>query len=139
MEADQSPKSKFDWQTAVKRKQQEIISKTPKQWILGRDFIQSLNCGPDKSTNILKLNVPRISGILTEKELDITEKYTAMELLEKLRNKDFTSLEITTAFCKRAAIAQQLVSSPSWVCQCNVLILPSTAVMYNRGVVCRCS
>ena len=32
----------------------------------------------------------------------------SIALLEKLASREFTALEVTTAFCKRAAIAQQL-------------------------------
>ncbi|KAH7379676.1 amidase signature domain-containing protein [Cadophora sp. MPI-SDFR-AT-0126] len=39
-----------------------------------------------------------------------TENYTAVKLLEHLASGKFTSVAVTTAFCKRAAIAQQLVS-----------------------------
>lgn len=100
----------FDWRTAIERKRQERIDRTPKEWILEEQYLASLNCGPTKSTNILQLDVPRKSGILTEKEVEITESYTAVELVEKLREGSFTAVEVTTAFCKRAAIAQQLVS-----------------------------
>ena len=54
---------------------------------------------------------PRICGLLTEHELDITENYDAVTLLEKIAAKELTSHLVTTAFCKRAAVAQQLVSS----------------------------
>ncbi|KAH7370518.1 putative general amidase [Rhexocercosporidium sp. MPI-PUGE-AT-0058] len=48
--------------------------------------------------------------LLTTEEIDITEKYTAVTLLEHLASGKFTSVAVTTAFCKRAAIAQQVVS-----------------------------
>lgn len=101
---------KFDWQKAIQRKQEEIKSKTPKQWMLSKDFVQALNCGASKQANLLEFDAARRSGILTERELEVTERYTAMQLLDKLRKKKFTALEVTTAFCKRTAIAQQLVS-----------------------------
>lgn len=48
-------------------------------------------------------------GILTAKELQITEQYTVSQLLEALKSGQLTALEVTVAYCKRAAIAQQLV------------------------------
>ena len=57
------------------------------------------------------LDVPRTCGLLTEDELDITENYDAVTLLEKIAARELTSHSVTTAFCKRAAITQQLVSS----------------------------
>lgn len=56
------------------------------------------------------LDVPRTCGILTEKELDITENYDATALVEKMAKGDLKSVEVVTAFCKRAAVAQQCVS-----------------------------
>ena len=56
------------------------------------------------------LDVPRTCGILTEKELDITENYDATALVEKMAKGEFKSVEVVTAFCKRAAVAQQCVS-----------------------------
>lgn len=52
--------------------------------------------------------MPRTCGILTKDELDITENYDAHGLLEKLAQGTFSSVQVTTAFAKRAAIAQQV-------------------------------
>jgi hypothetical protein len=59
------------------------------------------------------LNLPRACGLLTEQELDITESYDAVTLLGKIASKELTSYTVTTAFCKRAAIAQQVVGRKS--------------------------
>jgi amidase len=56
------------------------------------------------------LDVPRRSGILTKKELDITENHDATDLVSKMAKGELKSVEVVTAFCKRAAIAQQCVS-----------------------------
>lgn len=97
--------TKFDWQAAVKTKRNELTSKVPKDWLLSDDFVRSLS-----STRLVDLDIPAKSKILSPREVEITEQYSAQDLLEKLRNRSFTSLEVTTAFCKRASIAQQLVS-----------------------------
>jgi amidase len=55
------------------------------------------------------MDIPRKCGILSERELDITEKYDATSLVEKLAVGALSSVEVTKAFCKRAAVAQQLV------------------------------
>lgn len=60
-----------------------------------------------ESGNIL--DFPRRSGLLTNDEIDITENYDAVSLLEAMASGELTSLAVTTAFCKRAAIAHQLV------------------------------
>jgi amidase len=47
-------------------------------------------------------------GIMSKEELDLTDK-DATELLELLASRKVKSYDVTLAFCKRAAIAQQLV------------------------------
>lgn len=47
---------------------------------------------------------------MTEKEVDITENYDATALAQALRERKLTCVDVTTAFCKRAAIAHQLVN-----------------------------
>lgn len=49
--------------------------------------------------------------MLTEKELRITEAYDVRHLLKALASGELTSVDVTVAFCKRAAIAQQLACS----------------------------
>jgi amidase len=56
------------------------------------------------------LEVPKTCGILTEREISITEDNDAVDIVEKIRQQEYTAEEVTVAFCKRAAIAQQLVS-----------------------------
>ncbi|XWW96164.1 hypothetical protein V2A60_004136 [Cordyceps javanica] len=53
-------------------------------------------------------NIPRESGLLTERELDITENYDAVALAEAIATKAYTAVEVAAAFCKRAVIAHQL-------------------------------
>ena len=54
------------------------------------------------------LDIPRTCHILSPKEVEITEQ-TATELLEKLSTGQLKSVEVTRAFCARAALAHQLV------------------------------
>lgn len=51
---------------------------------------------------------PKESGWFSGKELEITDS-TATHILAKIASKSWTSEEVTRAFCKRAAAAQQLV------------------------------
>jgi amidase len=53
-------------------------------------------------------DVPRTSGVLSPAEVEITET-EAPELVRKMIDRELTSEAVVTAFCKRAAIAQQLV------------------------------
>jgi amidase len=77
-------------------------SKIPSSWLL-----KNLTTYSQQSD---VTSVPRSCGLLTPLELEITESYTAPALVSAISEKKFTAVEITTAFCKRAAIAQQLVN-----------------------------
>lgn len=55
--------------------------------------------------------VPRSSGLLSAEELEVTETPTVTELVDAIAAKKYTSEQVVRAFCRRAAIAQQLVRS----------------------------
>ncbi|KAJ4327287.1 hypothetical protein N0V84_002300 [Fusarium piperis] len=59
----------------------------------------------------MALDPVRKSGILNDLEIEITEKYSATRLVGKMARGDFKAVDVVTAFCKRAAIAQQLVEA----------------------------
>jgi hypothetical protein len=92
--------SESSWQTVASEQQRLRDSKIPKEWIL-----ESLPA--DDISNVM--DIPRQSGIMTEKELSITD-LDATSLLEQMKSGQLKSYDVTLAFCKRAAIAQQLVS-----------------------------
>ncbi len=52
----------------------------------------------------------RSCGLLTARELEITDVEDCVALLEQLHSRKWSALEVTVAFCKRAAIAQQLIN-----------------------------
>src|SRR4051794_17384743 len=62
---------------------------------------------------------PRESGWFSQKELDITDS-TATHILNKIATQEWTSEEVTKAFCKRAAAAHQLVSESDIECRNRV-------------------
>ncbi|GAB0136879.1 hypothetical protein EsDP_00005166 [Epichloe bromicola] len=95
-----------DWRVQVARKRQQLDSQIPSSWRLDDAFIASALM----NGKLLEADIPRRSGILSQDELDITERYSARQLLRRLAEREVTSLAVTTAFCKRAAIAQQLTS-----------------------------
>jgi amidase len=96
--------TKGDWRAIAKAKQAERWSKIPKEWIIREELYKG---------EINVTSIPTICGVLTENEIHITSDYDATALLEKLRVGKFSSEEVTVAFCKRAAIAQQLVKAPA--------------------------
>jgi amidase len=100
-----------EWETIVAEKKERSKNNIPNDWKLPETIFSELSLPLESHPNrILDIDDPRKSGILSARELEITDKYSVAELLDRLASGTFTSLEVTTAFCKRAAIAQQLVS-----------------------------
>ncbi|KFX89680.1 hypothetical protein V490_06868 [Pseudogymnoascus sp. VKM F-3557] len=89
------------WQSIGAKKRAEQDRAIPSEWKL-----KSL---PPTSQLDVR-SIPSTCGILTEDEISITEDHDAYSLLDGLHGQTFTSVEVTTAFCKRAAIAHQLTS-----------------------------
>jgi amidase len=94
-----------DWQELVARKRRECQDKIPCEWTLSEDILKEV------PQHVLEFDLPRRSGLFSDVELDVTENYTATDLLTKLASGQLSSLVVTTAFSKRAAIAQQVVST----------------------------
>lgn len=63
----------------------------------------------DHKNDLIRSGAIRESGILTDLEIHITEGYTVSALISALATGSLTSVEVTLAYCKRAAVAQQLV------------------------------
>ncbi|KAF7555720.1 hypothetical protein G7Z17_g1952 [Cylindrodendrum hubeiense] len=106
-----APVSLGDWQIKVAEKRASRLKALPEEWSLPKSLLKSLPELSDLSrtkVNLISLNIPRRSGILTERELEITESFNLSTLLEGLASGKLTSYEVTVAFSKRAAIAQQL-------------------------------
>lgn len=100
------------FQTRGAEKRARCQSLIPKTWELPSALVQSLKHPLESSkNNLIELGIVRRSGLLTEKELKITEAYDVQGLLKALASGELSSHEVTVAFCKRAAIAQQLVWS----------------------------
>jgi amidase len=99
------------YQAISYRKRHILQSLIPKDWLL---------C---QSSNPLPLDLrPLISesNILTSTELSITSSNDATSLAQLIHSRDLTSEAVTTAFCKRAAIAHQLTN-----CLSEILFLPA--------------
>ncbi|KAL6233723.1 hypothetical protein BDW75DRAFT_251869 [Aspergillus navahoensis] len=92
----------MDWQQKAQRKREELASKIPQEWRLSSDLVKKA----EELDNIL--DIPRQSGILTEREIEITESSDATALISRLKDGELSAYEVAVAFCKRAAIAQQL-------------------------------
>ncbi|ODV85728.1 hypothetical protein CANARDRAFT_27824 [[Candida] arabinofermentans NRRL YB-2248] len=88
-----------------KKKKLSVLRNVPADWHIPQSCIPISG-----KSNILAVATNPEVGILSEKEIDITESYSVDELLECIHSRQLTALEVTIAFCKRAAIANQLTN-----------------------------
>lgn len=100
------------WQELVDEKKQRLAGAIPAEWKLDASLVKELT--ETSGGRLLALDPARRSGLLNDVELDITESYSAVDLVEKMALGLLTATQVVTAFCKRAAIAQQLVSPPKF-------------------------
>lgn len=98
------------WQEIVALKQQQQSDAIPQAWRLPADITASYEEPYDRHQHrFMEADVVGRSGILSQHEIAITSEHSVRSLLESLKEGRLSSVEVTTAFCKRAAIAQQLV------------------------------
>ncbi|KAL5121498.1 hypothetical protein ACEQ8H_000570 [Pleosporales sp. CAS-2024a] len=95
-----------DWQALAKSKRESVAARIPQEWLLP----ENLTCQYVETSTLNVLNVPRTCGLMTEQELAITENYDATALVQLMSTGKLKSIDVVTAFCKRAAIAQQCLS-----------------------------
>ncbi|KAJ5124456.1 Amidase [Penicillium bovifimosum] len=95
----------------ARRKLNTLQSLIPKNWLL--DPL------PEPLPLDVRPLVPK-STVLTPDELSITSSHDVTSLSQLIHSRALTSEAITTAFCKRAAIAQQLTN-----CLSEILFLPA--------------
>lgn len=88
-----------NYRTIATQKKVQQQGRIPKEWLLTKSY--------DGRTNFM--DVPMTCGILSDEEIDITSNFDATALLEKLKSGIWSTEQVTIAFCKRAAIAHQLV------------------------------
>lgn len=98
--ADEAP-----WKAKAAAKRAAELQKIPREWRLAPDFL-----GGDESSNINVMDVPAKCGILNTAELGITEGYSAVALAQAVQSGAIKASDVAVAFCKRAAIAQQLTN-----------------------------
>jgi amidase len=86
------------WSIIANRRRELILSKIPAEWLVGatETAVSSV------------MHMPETSGIMTAEELAITELLAA-DLVKAIRDRTYTAMAVTIAFCKRAAIAHHIV------------------------------
>ncbi|QLQ81914.1 hypothetical protein HG537_0G01680 [Torulaspora globosa] len=95
------------WKQKVEKKRSQLRSKIPKQWILDEATLEKLKSEKQSLNENLDL-------LCSKSENEITHS-TILILRRKLSCRELTCLEITEAFCHRAALCHQVVNCLSEV------------------------
>lgn len=95
-----------DWQAAAAEKRQQLFNSIPKTHLLPDDLAKKA------SQNKLLPSVEAVleCGILTPLDIEVTDIDDAAILLERIRSKKYTAVQVADAFCKRTSIAQQMTN-----------------------------
>ncbi|RSL79804.1 hypothetical protein CEP51_007076 [Fusarium floridanum] len=96
------------WKSIVAQKQAERLSKIPTEWIIPEGIL------PSPKDQFVQ-DFPQKSGFFTERELQLTEA-TASEVVAMIASREWTATEVTTAVCKRTAVALQLINCVTEIC-----------------------
>lgn len=89
------------WEDIGKQARERVLDSIPSEWRLAEDKLP-----PADQANVL--DFPSESGLFTEHELSITTS-TATHIVETIASGEWKAVDVTRAFCKRAAVAHQLV------------------------------
>ncbi|KAK4702147.1 amidase, partial [Phenoliferia sp. Uapishka_3] len=89
------------WQARAAAKRADLFNRIPVAWRLPETY-------GARPTDVR--SIPGTCGILSAREICITDQDHIAKILERVRTFEWSAEEVTIAFCKRAAIAQQLVS-----------------------------
>ena len=87
------------WRETARQKRQQQASSIPVDWRLKTIPADFKDCRP----------VIESCGILSTKELEITNTTKTSKIVDNILSQVWTSEAVATAFCKRAAVAQQLI------------------------------
>lgn len=89
-----------DWETTARQKREAALAAIPRDWVL-----QAVPSPEDQRD----VTGPYIQQFLSPREIEVTET-DAVGLAASIAAGTWTAVEVTLAFCHRAAIAHQLVS-----------------------------
>jgi amidase len=93
----------ISWQELAAEKKARQAASIPKGWLI--------TAPTDDVSDVT--DVPVKCGLLSARELEITTISDLTVLLHKLATREWSSVDVTTAFSKRAIVAHQVVR-PSW-------------------------
>ena len=95
------------WKEIAAKAQDILYNSIPSEWRIPKDKLP-----PPEQKDVT--NFPAKCGLLTDAELTITDSY-ATEIVKKIAAGEWKAEDVTRAFCKRAAVAQQVVSHSSCI------------------------
>ncbi|KAH9175196.1 general amidase [Lactarius sanguifluus] len=88
------------WQELAAEKKVRQAASIPKEWLIA----------PPSNDVLDVTDIPAKCGLLSARDLEITEVSSVADLLTKIATGTWSSVEVTTAFCKRAVIAHQVTN-----------------------------
>lgn len=100
-----SEASTNSWEARAASKREAELAKIPAEWRLPAEFLNS-----NETSSHGVLDVPSKCGILTPEELLVTQNFDATSLAKVVQYGSLKAKDVAVAFCKRAAIAQQLTN-----------------------------
>src|SRR5437773_9878241 len=95
------------WQHRAAAKVAETKSKIPGRWVLSQEDL-------DRAAKQRQLSGSFIESFLDDEEVKII-RLDGATLAKKVESREYTSLAVTEAYCKTAAIAHQIVSFSSYL------------------------
>jgi hypothetical protein len=96
----------MEYSAIAQRKQAQLWERIPQGWRLSPSQIPPGMHSPAESVNNVQydrvnvLEIPRSCGLLSAKELEITESWDVKGLLGQIHSQKLTSKEVIEAFCK---------------------------------------
>ncbi|KAL6405140.1 amidase [Ilyonectria robusta] len=95
-----------DWQKLIEAKLADRDSRIRPEWRIDERITMQVN----HHSTLSAFDLLDQTTFFTEREREITEKHDASTLIQMMATGAISSVEVTTALCKRAAIAQQLTN-----------------------------
>ena len=89
------------WQKTAMEKKRQIHDQIPKDWLLSRSILE-------KAQQQKQLSGAFIESLLDDATKSITS-LISQELLESMASGSLTAVQVTQAFCRRSAVAHQIV------------------------------
>ena len=93
--------SQDSWKDRAAAKRAETLNKIRPEWRLSADYLELANQQRD-------ITGPFIEQFLDKDEISITSM-TSVPLLNALAERKWSAVQVATAFCRRAAVAHQIV------------------------------